>query len=110
MNIHPELTSSTPEYPQHDIASTLEKLPRLAGISTAEDCLFSTVEDCLSKSERNIMYKIKREGWTAVEMQLIGGEPAPLLSPRKIATAEKRYEKYRRVYEFMIENGIDFPK
>ncbi len=102
MNITPEPPSPAPEYPQHKSAGR-RKMQRLGGIAEVR---ISPVE-MLSKAERNIMYEIQRFGWKAIEMQHMGGAYP---DSTEAAEAEKRFEKYRKVYKFMLENGIDFPR
>lgn len=103
MNITPEPPSPEPEYPQHT-APRHRKRQRLGGIAEVR---MSPVE-MLSKAERNIMYEIQKYGWGNIEMlQHIGGAYP---DSTEAAEAEKRFEKYRKVYKFMLENGIDFPR
>ncbi len=102
MNITPEPPSPAPEYPQHKSAGR-RKMQRLGGIAEVR---ISPVE-MLSKAERNIMYEIQKYGWGNIEMQHMGGAYP---DSTEAAEAEKRFEKYRKVYKFMLENGIDFPR
>ena len=102
MNITPQPPAPSPEYPQHKSAGR-RKMQRLGGIAEVR---MSPVE-MLSKAERNIMYEIQRFGWKAIETQRIG---VIVTDSDELARAEKRFEKYRRVHDFMIENGIDFPR
>lgn len=102
MNITPEPPSPAPEYPQHKSAGR-RKIQRLGGVAEPH---IPPVE-MLSKAERNIMYEIQRFGWHHFEMQHIGGAYP---NSTEAAEAEKRFEKYRKVYKFMLENGIDFPR
>ena len=102
MNITPEPPSPEPEYPQRT-APRHKKIQRLGGIAEVQ---ISQIEK-LSKAELNIMYDIQRFGWEFVETQLIGGI---FTDSNELARAEKRFEKYRKVYKFMLENGIDFPR